>query len=60
MDYFGMPHAPSYMLPEVPYIDVAAGKAAIPGSGDEKVVFTYTRDPRPGRAGVSLSETPRH
>lgn len=44
MDYFGTPHAPSYMLAEVPYIDIAAGKAAIPGSGNEKVVFTYTKD----------------
>lgn len=44
MDYFGMPHVPSHMLPEAPYIDVAAGKAAIPGSGDDKVVFTYTKD----------------
>ena len=44
LDYFGMPHCPSHMLAEVPYVDIAAGKAAIPGSGNEKIVMTYTRD----------------
>ena len=45
MDYFGIPHAPSHMPPEVPFIDIAAAKAALPGNGDEnKVVFTYTKD----------------
>lgn len=45
MDYFGMPYVDSYMSPEVPFIDIQACKAAIPGTGDEnKVVFTYTRD----------------
>ena len=45
MDYFGMPYVDSYMSPEVPFIDIQACKAAIPGDGDEnKVVFTYTKD----------------
>lgn len=45
MDYFGVPHAPSHMLPEIPFIDIQAGKAAIPGTGDEnKVALTYTKD----------------
>ena len=44
LDYFGMPHCQSHMLPEIPYIDIAARKAAIPGSGNDKVVFTYTKD----------------
>ena len=44
LDYFGMPHCQSYMIPETPYIDIAARKAAIPGSGNDKVVFTYTKD----------------
>ncbi|KAL8755219.1 MAG: hypothetical protein Q9184_004863 [Pyrenodesmia sp. 2 TL-2023] len=44
MDYFGMPHCQSYMPYEPPYIDIPAGKAAIPGSGDDKVTFTYTKD----------------
>lgn len=44
LDYFGMPYCESYMLPEVPYIDIPAGKAAIPGSGDDRVTFTHTKD----------------
>lgn len=33
------------MLAEVPFIDIPAGKAAIPGNGDEnKVALTYTKD----------------
>ena len=45
MDYFGMPHAPSHMLAEIPFIDIQAGKAAIPGDGDENLVaLTYTKD----------------
>ncbi|KAI4184728.1 MAG: hypothetical protein L6R41_004544 [Letrouitia leprolyta] len=44
LDYYGMPHAQSYMLPEIPYIDIGACKAAIPGTGDEKIVLTHTKD----------------
>ncbi|KAI4128347.1 MAG: hypothetical protein LQ338_002792 [Usnochroma carphineum] len=44
LDYFGMPDCHSYMLPEIPYIDIAACRAAIPGSGDDKVTLTYTKD----------------
>ncbi|KAL8988745.1 MAG: hypothetical protein Q9169_008504, partial [Polycauliona sp. 2 TL-2023] len=44
MDYYGMPHCESYMLAEVSYVDIAAAKAAIPGSGNEKVTMTYTKD----------------
>ncbi|KAL8865211.1 MAG: hypothetical protein Q9174_007012 [Haloplaca sp. 1 TL-2023] len=44
MDYFGMPHYQSYMTPETPFIDVDARKAAIPGTGDEPVAWTLTRD----------------
>ncbi|KAL8941386.1 MAG: hypothetical protein Q9216_002264 [Gyalolechia sp. 2 TL-2023] len=44
LDYFGMPHYQSYMLPEIPYIDIAACKAAIPGSGNDKIAFTLTKD----------------
>lgn len=44
LDYYGMPHCQSYMLPEAPYIDITACKAAIPGSGDDEVTFTYTKD----------------
>ncbi|KAI4151328.1 MAG: hypothetical protein LQ341_000927 [Variospora aurantia] len=44
LDYYGMPHCESYMLREAPFIDIAARKAGIPGSGNEKVTFTYTKD----------------
>lgn len=44
LDYYGMPHYQSYMFPEIPYLDIAACKAAIPGSGNDKVVFTLTKD----------------
>ncbi|KAL8968395.1 MAG: hypothetical protein Q9183_002477 [Haloplaca sp. 2 TL-2023] len=44
MDYFGMPHYQSYMTPETPFIDIDARKAAIPGTGDEPVAWTLTRD----------------
>ena len=39
-----MPHCESYMLPETPFIDIAARKAAIPGSGNDLVTWTYTKD----------------
>lgn len=39
-----MPYCESYMLPETLFIDIAARKAAIPGSGDEVVAWTYTKD----------------
>lgn len=32
------------MLPETPYIDIQARKAAIPGAGDERVAWTHTKD----------------
>ena len=41
MDYFS---TDSHLIPEVPFVDIAAGKAAIPGSGDVKVTFTHTGD----------------
>ncbi|KAL8724573.1 MAG: hypothetical protein Q9181_006766 [Wetmoreana brouardii] len=44
MDYFGMPHYQSYMTPEMPFVDMSALKAAIPGSGDDLVTWTLTRD----------------
>ena len=44
LDYFGIPYCESYMPPEHPYVDIGAGIAAIPGSGNDKVAFTYTKD----------------
>jgi len=49
LDYFAVPHTPSslppsYMIPEIPFVDIAAGKAAIPGDGDTPVTWTHTAD----------------
>ncbi|KFZ17630.1 hypothetical protein V502_04503 [Pseudogymnoascus sp. VKM F-4520 (FW-2644)] len=44
LDYWGMPKVKSYLSPTVIIIDVAAGKAAIPGLGSTPVVFTYSVD----------------
>lgn len=45
MDYWAQPHVSAHMLPEMPWVDIAAGEASIPGSkGDVKVTFTMTRD----------------
>ncbi|KAI4190107.1 MAG: hypothetical protein LQ346_004992 [Caloplaca aetnensis] len=62
LDYFGMPHCQSYMFPEVPFIDIPAAKAAIPGSGDDKVTFTYTKDVAKfvRKLVESTSKWPRH
>ncbi|KAF2097284.1 NAD(P)-binding protein [Rhizodiscina lignyota] len=44
MDYFGQPYALTYMPSEVPFVDIEACKAAIPGTGEERVVFTHSTD----------------
>ena len=44
LDYWGMPKVKTYLTPITILVDIAAGKAAIPGSGDTPVVFTYTQD----------------
>lgn len=44
LDYWGMPKVKSYLSPTVIVLDVAAGKAAIPGIGLTPVVFTYSAD----------------
>ena len=44
MDYFGMPYCESYMHAETPFVDIDAHVAAIPGSGNDPVVWTYTKD----------------
>ena len=43
-DYFGIPHIESRMAPVAIQIDVANKVAAIPGSGDDLVTFTYSFD----------------
>jgi hypothetical protein len=44
MDYFGQPWAPTHMPSEVPFVDIEACQATIPGTGEEKVVWTHTTD----------------
>ncbi|KAF2092894.1 NAD(P)-binding protein [Rhizodiscina lignyota] len=45
MDYWAQPHLSAHMVPETPFIDIAAGEASIPGAkGNVKVAFTMTRD----------------
>jgi hypothetical protein len=44
LDYYGMPHIESYLDPLVVFVDIAHRTAAIPGSGDELINLTYTKD----------------
>jgi nucleoside-diphosphate-sugar epimerase len=44
LDYFGMPHIESHMVPVVFAVDMEHKVAAIPGTGDDVVAFTYTKD----------------
>lgn len=44
MDYFGQPWAPTHMPSEVPFVDIEACQATIPGTGEEQVVWTHTTD----------------
>jgi len=44
MDYWGMPHIDTTMARFQWAVDVENGVAAIPGTGDEKLSMTYSRD----------------
>ncbi|KAI8680826.1 NAD(P)-bd-dom domain-containing protein [Fusarium sp. Ph1] len=44
LDYWGMPKVKSYLSPMTLFIDAASKEAAIPGSGNTPVVFTYSHD----------------
>ncbi|CZR69440.1 uncharacterized protein PAC_19340 [Phialocephala subalpina] len=44
LDFYGMPHAPTYMPGVSVIVDVENMKAAIPGEGNTPTVFTYTKD----------------
>ncbi|KAG7148145.1 Oxidoreductase BOA1 like protein [Verticillium longisporum] len=44
LDYWGFPHVKTYLQPVTLVLDLAANRAAIPGSGNTPVVSTYTRD----------------
>ncbi|CAG8020465.1 unnamed protein product [Penicillium olsonii] len=43
-DYWGMPHIHSHLKPFFWGIDLANGKAVIPGTGNEKFTVTYSGD----------------
>jgi len=44
LDYYGLPYLKSHLQPFPFAIDIANKAAAIPGTGNEKMVFTYTYD----------------
>ncbi|KAL1646961.1 hypothetical protein SLS61_007557 [Didymella pomorum] len=44
LDYYGMPHIESNLSPFVVFVDIAHRTAAIPGTGDELINLTYTKD----------------
>ncbi|KAI8722875.1 NAD(P)-bd-dom domain-containing protein [Fusarium sp. LHS14.1] len=44
LDYWGMPKVKSYLNPMTLFIEPASKEAAIPGSGNTPVVFTYSQD----------------
>ncbi|CAH0014482.1 unnamed protein product [Clonostachys rhizophaga] len=44
MDYFGIPNIPSHLKPFVWGVNIAKRRAAIPGSGDEILSMTYSKD----------------
>jgi len=44
LDYFGYPHYPTYLPYMGIVMDIQNGVAAIPGTGEELVTFTLTRD----------------
>lgn len=44
MDYFGAPHIPSHLRTFVWGVDVNSRRAAIPGSGEDVMTMTYSKD----------------
>ncbi|KAJ9614099.1 hypothetical protein H2200_002235 [Cladophialophora chaetospira] len=44
LDYFGIPHIESHMTPVAFGVDMANKAAAIPGTGNDVLAFTYTKD----------------
>lgn len=44
LDYYGIPHVETHLSPLVFAIDIANKTAAVPGTGDETMTFTYTKD----------------
>ncbi len=44
LDYFGYPHSPTYLQMLAIALDSENSVAAIPGDGEAKVAFTYSKD----------------
>ncbi|KAK4503495.1 hypothetical protein PRZ48_004410 [Zasmidium cellare] len=44
LDYWGLPHIKTHLLPLVMVLDIENRAAAVPGSGDVPVTFTYSYD----------------
>lgn len=44
LDYYGMPFIESHMSPLAWVADMTSKTAVIPGTGDEPITLTYTRD----------------
>ena len=45
LDYYGMPHVQTHLTMPVAFVvDMPNKAAAIPGTGDDPISFTYTRD----------------
>jgi hypothetical protein len=44
VDYYGMPYVESNLKPLTFVLDVANRAASIPGTGNEQMTFTYTKD----------------
>lgn len=44
LDYYGMPHVETNLKPLAFVLDVANKAASIPGTGNEAMTFTYTKD----------------
>jgi hypothetical protein len=57
MDYFGIPHVKSYLGPFPLVLDIAAARAAIPGSGAVPIALTYSFDI--GRFVAQLLQAPK-
>jgi len=44
LDYYGMPHLRTHIHPNTFYIDIPSKVAAIPGTGNNRIAFTYSED----------------
>ncbi|KAF4427919.1 NAD(P)-binding protein, partial [Fusarium austroafricanum] len=43
-DNLGIPHLKSYMIPMAPNVDMANQMAAVPGTGDDPIAYSYSFD----------------